>query len=227
VDLPHFTRPAERVLIPALKSRGIAVASYERVASEASIQNAVLRFRQSGVTHVMFLQESGIPVLLFMRQAEAQGFRPKYLLSSADSPGYLLEGNVADAQMRGVSGIGWSPPADVDASQLPKSARESTCLELVQKAGEPATHRQQFLTAEFMCDLVWSFETIALQAGPQLSSVSFGAAFRSIGTGYRPLTALQTRWSADSVYGVSAFRPIGYDTGCRCMRYDGPLEPMP
>ncbi|MDQ2650562.1 MAG: ABC transporter substrate-binding protein [Actinomycetota bacterium] len=227
IDLPHFTRPVERSLIPALERRGVEVASYERVASEASIQNAVLRFRQAGVTHVMFMQESAIPVLLFLRQAEAQAFRPRYLLSSNDSPGYLLEGNVADAQLRNISGIGWNPTSDVDASQHPTSPLEARCLDLITRGGEPSPTRQSNLSATLMCELVWSFEAIAGRAGPQLSSRSFGAAFAGIGTAYQPVTVFQTNWTAEDPYGVSAYRPLAYVAACSCLRYVGGQEPFP
>jgi hypothetical protein len=224
-ELP-FTRVAEEVVMPALEARGYEVAAYERVITEASIQNAVLRFRQSGATHVLFVQASGVADLLFMRQAEAQKYRPTYLLTSYDVPGYLLEGNVAPEQIAGIQGIGWEPLADVAPAREPLFANETRCFKILTQGGEPQSQRQDFLTSEFMCDLVWSFEAIVRAAGPELSTVSFQAGYHSIGTAYEPVTVYRTDFSR-RVDGVSAFRPMGYVDTCSCLQYLGPLEPMP
>jgi ABC-type branched-subunit amino acid transport system substrate-binding protein len=225
-ELP-FTRVADKVVIPELKARGYDVVAYERVISEASIQNAVLRFRQSGATHVVFVQASGVADLLFMRQAEAQKFRPTYLMTSYDVPGYLLEGNVPQPQVEGIQGIGWEPIADVQPDREPLRPQEVRCFDLLTKGGEPQSKRQDFLTAEFMCDLVFSFQAITEAAGPQLSTVSFRSGFHAVGTSYEPVTSLSVDLSRGRVDGVSTFRPTGYSADCSCLRYLGPEEPMP
>ena len=226
LDTAPFPRVADTVVVPALKARGYEVAAVERVSSEASIQNAVLRFRQSGVTHVLFVQASGVADLLFMRQAEAQKFRPTYLLTSYDVPGYLLEGNVAPAQTAGIQGIGWEPLADVAPDREPLAAQEARCFDVLTKGGEPQSKRQDFLTAQFMCDLVWTFEAIAGAAGPQLSTITFRSGYHSIGTRYASATVLRTDFSK-RVDGVAGFRPMGYVASCECLRYLGPLEVLP
>jgi ABC-type branched-subunit amino acid transport system substrate-binding protein len=227
LDEPPFPRVAEQVVIPGLKARGYQVAAYERVSTEAAIQNAVLRFRQSGATHVIFVQASGIADLLFFRQAEAQKYRPTYLMSSYDVPGYLLEGNVAPEQIAGIQGIGWSALADVQPSREPLSAQESRCFQLLTKGGEAQSQRQDYLTAEFMCDLVWSFEAIARAAGPQLSTVTFRSGFHAVGSTYKPVVPKDVDLSGNRVDGVSTFRPFGYTASCKCLQYQGPSERLP
>jgi ABC-type branched-subunit amino acid transport system substrate-binding protein len=226
LDQPVFTRTAEQIVIPALEARGYAVAAYERVATEASIQNAVLRFRQAGVTHVIFVQASGIADLLFMRQAEAQQFRPRYIVNSYDVIGYIGEGNVADAQVAGVMGIGWQFLADVDASQFPETPAETRCLDILERGGEPSTSRQSNLTATFMCDLVWSFEAIANAAGPQLSSASFRAGYFSLGRSYPTVSTAAVDFSS-RIDGVAGYRVVAYDTGCGCLRYQSEVRSFP
>lgn len=225
LDEPSFTDTVEDAVKPALEARKIAY-SYERVATEASLQNAVLRFQRSGVTHVFFEQMSGIVVLLFMRQAESQSYRPKYLLTSYDDPGYLIERNVAKAQLENVSGIGWAPLFDVDASTVPSNDLEKRCLSVIAKGGERAEDRQSFLTLTLMCELVWSFEAIAGAAGKQLSTVSFRTAYTQVGKTYRAVTALATDFSK-RIDGVSGFRPFEYVASCGCLNYSGPLEQLP
>lgn len=227
IDIPQFTDTVEEVIKPLLKARGITLAAYERVSSEASIQNAVLRFRQAGVTHVIFEQASAIPVLLFMRQAESQTFRPKYLLSSLDDPGYLLEGNVADEQLAGISGIGWGPVFDVKPAHYPTTDLERRCLSVVARSGqEVAKDRSTFLALTPVCDMVWSFEAIAREAGPQLSTVSFREAYTRMGTKYKPVSTFATDWSK-RVDGASMFRTLSYVASCKCIQYTGPLEVLP
>lgn len=227
LDSLPFTRVAEQVVIPALEQRGYVVASYERIKTEASVQNAVLRFRQSGATHVLFVQSSGVADLLFMRQAEAQKYRPTYLMSSYDVPGYLLEGNVAPEQIAGVQGIGWAALADVAPDREPLSPQEQRCFKILTEGGEPQSKRQDFLTAEFMCDLVWSFEAILRSAGPDLSTVTFRSGFKAVGTSYKPVTSRDVDLGRGRVDGVSSFRPLGYVASCKCLQYLGPSEPLP
>lgn len=226
IDIPQFTDTVEEVIKPLLKARGVTLAAYERVSSEASIQNAVLRFRQAGVTHVIFEQASAIPVLLFMRQAESQTFRPKYLLTSLDDPGYLLEGNVADEQLQGISGIGWGPVFDVKPAHYPTTDLERRCLSVVAKGGEVAKDRSTFLALTPVCDMVWAFEAIVREAGQQLSTVSFRDAYTRLGTRYKPVSTFVTDWSK-RVDGSAVFRTLAYVPSCKCIQYTGPQEVLP
>lgn len=226
LDKLPYTRVAEQVVMPALKSRGYQVAAYERIATEASIQNAVLRFRQSGATHVLFVQESGVGDLLFLRQAEAQKYRPTYLMNSYDAMGYLLEGNVANEQIQGVQGIGWAPITDVKPDKSPLTPQERRCFDVFTKAGEAQSKRQDYLTAEFMCDLVESFAAIVRSAGPQLSTVTFRSGYHAAGSSYPPIVPFSVDWSKRAD-GVSSFRPVGYVQSCGCLEYLGPPEPLP
>lgn len=42
------------------------------------MQNAVLRFKAAGVTHVLALDETGFIGIAFLTAAESNGYRPRY-----------------------------------------------------------------------------------------------------------------------------------------------------
>ena len=144
-----------------------------------------------------------------------------------DDPGYLIERNVAEAQLRNVSGIGWAPLFDVDASTVPSNDLEKRCISVVAKGGgEQAQDRQSYLTLTLMCDLVWVFEAIADAAGKNLSTVSFRAAYTQVGKSYRSVTALSTDFSR-RIDGISGYRPFAYVSSCGCLNYTAPVETLP
>ena len=100
---------------PALAAHGLKVLEEAAVrepesaaragdtAAEAS--SVALRFRQRGITHVLFVPSGGAIPLLFLAAAESQGFRPKYGFSSLDAP-YFVRDSVPREQLNGAVGVG-------------------------------------------------------------------------------------------------------------------------
>lgn len=113
---------SDGVFKPALKRHGLAVAAEFGVRepdsaaqasdSAASASSGVLRFRQQGITHVLFVPSGGAIPLLYLAAAESQGYRPKYGFTSLDAP-YFIRDSVPRSQLAGAAGAGWGPTVDL------------------------------------------------------------------------------------------------------------------
>lgn len=113
-DAPVYARVVAR-LRTEMQRKGHAFASDVTVATppsvadfgamSAAIGNAILKFRQAGVDHVMFAASAELP-FFFMAQAESQQSRPRYGLSSNDGPDTQINIGAPDAQLRGALAVG-------------------------------------------------------------------------------------------------------------------------
>ncbi|HYZ92441.1 MAG TPA: hypothetical protein VFA34_08605, partial [Actinomycetota bacterium] len=100
-------RVVEEVVKPELAARKITFGGEAVLTKPEDISAGVLRFRSNGVTHVLIIDDSGLVAFAWMQQAESQGYRPRYGLTSADAPSAFLINNVPHAQLRGSIGVGW------------------------------------------------------------------------------------------------------------------------
>ncbi len=93
----------------------------------------VLRFKADGITHVLFCD---LGLFVFAQQAESQRYRPRYGVSTFNTPVLFLQGLVANAQLAGSVGVGWAPdPGRGPAARVDRaSARDE---------GLPAARRPQ------------------------------------------------------------------------------------
>ncbi|WP_169732947.1 ABC transporter substrate-binding protein [Haloechinothrix halophila] len=101
--------------------------------ASSSMNEAVLRFKSASVTHVVSHFNS---LAFFATAAEQQNYRPRYSISSDNTPN-VLQDIVPDAQLRGSVGIGYAPEFDVDAAQDPGkfSNANSKCRRIMKNAG--------------------------------------------------------------------------------------------
>jgi hypothetical protein len=220
VGLLYPNRQPQQRIFAALKSRlaakGIQVVKdFQYDASSldresADMSNAVLQFRDAGVTHVL---SSEADVLLFMTAADGQHYRPRYGLNSYHAAAVQLQGTVPASQLVGSMGVGWLPITDVDAAHNPGSVGpgEKRCREIMSKAGQDISSAAPAVVAFALCDgvhMVAQGMSVSGSPTPQglrdgLSSV--GATFQS---------ALTWRCALANRYDLpGAVRDFRYDNG--------------
>jgi ABC-type branched-subunit amino acid transport system substrate-binding protein len=226
IEEPGYLRTADGVVKPLLAKLGFPVEEVRINVADTSqrqtqMQQAVLRFKQKNVTHVMFLP--GFDAFYFYQSAENQQYRPRYAVDSNSFPS-LME-TAAPAQAKGAVGIGWTPSFDVsqsDQSRYPPSAQEKRCYALMQEGGEDARNRSS--RAGNFCDMVWLFEAAANKAGRNLAAGSLAAGLDAVRSwdflGFPTDFAKQT---PDSSY---SYRRLAFDdVQCKCFMYrSGPLS---
>ena len=231
-DAPVFQRISDGVLKPRMRSKGlefeeeIAISSPESVAGFSSassqISNAILRLRDSGVTHVMFLENAGILPFLFMPAAESQGYRPRYGLSSNDIPA-TQEGQVPPEQLVGSVGVGWLPGSDVGNDNYPPgNAVHDMCLAI----GRKADVSESGFYLQPPCDTLLFLRTV-LDRATDLTTEGIRAAVEQLGTSYGSPVTFATAFGPGRYDGATRYRILFFDTGCSCYKFTGSQRPVP
>jgi hypothetical protein len=182
--------------------------------------NAVLGFRAAGVDRVF---PAGYSPLYFMTAAESQGYRPAYAMVSAQAPGGLLESLAPANQLKNAAGIGWQPYLDIGKGTKPGpvSARETLCLQLMQKAVQAATSSLVKGFQVQVCDLLFYLKALT-DLRPDLPKDLLTSARKALGARYvSPAT-----YRVDVTHrtaGMAGYRPLTYKDDCQCFQYVGPL----
>lgn len=234
-DYPTFQRAVDGVLVPALKKVTtvgpiVRINPYDSGQANSAISSAVLQFRQAGVTHVAFLQSTGAPPLLFIQQANSQGYYPRYGFTSQDVMPLLHEAGlvpVPDKVFNGAKGVGWWPSADVTYGQNDYASRPAAkaCLATLAKGGKaPSSGLQQTLSF-FHCDVV-NLLRASLDAADGISPAAFLSGLDRLGNTFAAAGTLQSRPSVNRRDGVTAVRGFAWSAGCRCFVHDGPERPI-
>jgi hypothetical protein len=234
-DAPVFERLAKTVLKPALAARKVTLTEEIAISSPASLAEfggaasemgaAILRLRAAGVNRVIFLENAGIMPFFWLPAAEAQGYHPRYGLSSNDIPTTLSSQNPA-AQLKGAQLVGWTPSNDVyprDRTKTEVFRRCDRIMELgrVNRAGPIYT----FFTDAF-CDSVFFLQA----AVPKMTAgtpEALARATEQLGTSYASPVTFTTRFGPGRYDGAGAVRMGAFVESCTCFRYTSEETPVP
>ena len=230
-DDGRFRRALADELKPGLASVGQEVAEerFIRYAarnvsavgeSGAQIANAVLRFNQQNVNHVLFLDQNALLAFLFMRQAENQGYRPQYGLTSL-SGGQALTGLVPPEQLATAHAVGWLPLFDQLARDVRAWPAYKRCMKIYDEAGITFGDDNAKALGVLACDNMAIFVE-SLQAAPSpLSPASIAVGAERLGTSYQSPFVGRTTFGRGRHYGVTRWRPYTFDADCTCYRTAG------
>ena len=230
-DHPEFAA-AEKLLEKELADRGITVAARQAITyvdaeskvpqavSEAN--NAVLKFRSAGVTHVLAVEENAWLTGGFGIAASSQSYYPRYGYTSQEPLGNIAS-NVPAAELKGALFLGWDPVSDVpDLSQLTPAGK--ACLRFFrQQPQDTPNERGALMTACESIDFLKAAITAAGRADGAPSLVA-GASRLS---GYASAYTFQVGLSTTRRDGVVAYRPGKWDDACGCFTYTGPQRDVP
>jgi len=198
-------------------------------AAAAAMQGAILKWRGAGVDRVMFVTtyESTL-LVLFSAQAESQGFRPGYVLTSlSGAPSVASGGSFPQGQKAGLRGAGTLPGYDVD-SPPPPSPAEKRCLALAHAGGVEMTTAFDRGTLYQHCASLFLLEAGLSAAGPGATNAQIRAALSGLGTSLL-LPALvegRTQLDAHRSDAPAYAREFGWQAACSCIRYLAPPARM-
>lgn len=232
-DGPVFQRVADGAFKPALARHGVKITD-EAVLSTpggvsdfggmaAEINNAILRFRTSGVTHVVFIENAGILPFFWMPQAESSGFHPRYGIPSNSIPA-TIAGQAPAAQLKNAVIVGWTPPNDVPAQFHPGgNPAWARCNAIMTKAG---TSGAAGFYTQSTCDAFFFLKAVA-DTAPSLDAAGFRAAVERLGSGFNSPFTFATRFGPGRHDGAAQWRTGLFFDDCACFRYTGPLQAAP
>jgi hypothetical protein len=232
-DTDATKRISDQVIKPALAAHGLKLTdeaastpndSVSGIGEPASqIASAVLKFRTDFVDRVMFLGGTSSGAFFFMPQAESQGYRPRYFLTSWDMP-YFLSANVPKAQFNGAVAIGWETGVDVDAAhEPPPNPAKAQCLDLMHRAGQTITDPdvEAFMTG--YCD-AFQLLRAALAGANTVTPQALAAGVDRLGASFQPAQTFSVRFGPGRQAGVSSYRDLLFDGGCGCFVYGGSVD---
>ena len=176
----------------------------------ASIANAVVKFKNAHVTHVLILPSDGVNALLYQQVSEDQGYHAHQGLTSFDAP-YLAAENAK--QMPGAMVPGFSPLLDVETRDYPKDLpAQKLCMALARKGG--STTPDDMLP---FCDGLF-FLQAALAHTTTLSADALQAGVNAIGTSWTPTMTFRAKLGPRHD-GPAAIRMATWQSSCSCFRY--------
>jgi hypothetical protein len=236
-DDPDYITGFKGSWLPALARQGISgdkvlvqyatpPQSYNGLSdSAASVSNAILKFRQAGIDHVIIADgpagifgNTGL-TLLFIKDASSQKYLPRYGMNSSNSPQGGIDAGLWTAQdVPGSVAVEWQGhPAD------PKSAVTAHCLDLMRKAGVTMDNINAEEAAAIACDQMY-FLRAALLHGP--GAITVPAALRGVdqlASSYASPLTFGTFFGPGRRDGVSKARLSILHDDCGCYRWQGGL----
>ena len=231
---PEWERPLTTILLPALRAAGHPVsdqdifrAHYASTTTEAGplagdMQSAALRFRQDGVTHVIFLDASALMNLFFSQNAANQHYYPRYGVNSATGMQALVDGGDIDAkQLKGALGIGWLPGLDLPPSASGRYATAGArhCASVLSKAGFTFTDTNSKTIAYGACDQLYFIAAAINGAGPTVNLTNAQAAIDRLGSSFVPANLPAAYFSSTQHDAVANVYDLAWDDGCGCAKY--------
>lgn len=174
---------------------------------------AVLRFRQSGVTHVI---PSLTEILQFGPHAESQNYRPRYALASHGLLN-VIKGIVPQRQFVGSIGTGWRPTTDVDNAQDPSNSPAfRQCKKTAEDAGHNMSKRAALMLVVRTCDGLTFLQTAIKKGGLSATGFLRGAAVLNR---LPSANIFRMSFSGSRPDGLAAFRDIKFEGDCTCFKY--------
>jgi hypothetical protein len=243
-DQSDFRWSITHAALPALAAAGIQnpPVAYVTVpqtesdisASSADISNAILKFRQVGVDHVLLfdgtagVNSGGTMAILWMNAANGQAWYPTYGLNStsglttgaADEPARELQNSLA---------IGWNPSLDLssgDFSAQPMTANGKLCLQIMSSAGQAPSSQNAEGVALSICDHFFFLKFALDKVSGPLNQATALAAINSVGTSYPIISNFENNFTPNQHDGPYFVRNAAFVNSCSCFKYtSNPYNP--
>jgi hypothetical protein len=195
--------------------------------TNADVSGYVLRFQADGITHVLFCD---LGLFVFAEQAETQHYRPRYGVSTFNTPVLFLQGIVPDAQLAGAVGVGFIPSLDVDDAHDPGPAAmpaAAQCRAVAAKHGVSYSAGRRFARAVLYdtCDII-NVIASAAQTAQALDGPALRAGIGVVGSRLRSATSFVSGLSTTVHAMPAATRDLAFVDACTCFQYRGPVLPM-
>lgn len=221
---PEFAH-TDQIMTKDLQADGYKIADHIWYSAELdtqsqNVQNAIVKFRSEGITHVMGTGANG----LFMYESVGQNYFPRYA---------YMTGSVSDTDsdsqkgMAGSMGEGVFPIADIDPSQNPPSvgALQTRCEQVATQAGVSWQSNQTFHADSLeVCDAVWDL-VAAIEKSRTLTPAGLAAGFNGLGAINSPVN-FQESWSSARHASAGIMEDFQFFTSCSCFRYTGVKTPF-
>lgn len=184
----------------------------------ASLEQAVLNFKNAGVTDVLMLEitDGGV----FTQIAQQQNFKPQYLFAEDDTATNVSTGATAPnpANYNDAVDVLGSAYGEQSTPGYAPSGGTQKCDAMYKAAGKPAVYAQTTGFPGVICDYLW-FAQALLSHATTFQASAFPHDMRAMGTVAFSYPFAPTNFAAapaDSTYGVDFWRAAIYHASCKC-----------
>ncbi|MDP9181911.1 MAG: hypothetical protein M3P04_03930, partial [Actinomycetota bacterium] len=194
--------------------------------SSAAISNAILKFRQEGVTHAFVMDgPAGLCLgtcmtLVWIRAASSQAYYPKYGMNDLNSPQAGIDsGFWGPNDVKGARAVTVSNYHDQTDAGIAKNPRRIDCLALMKRHGMVPDNVNAQVAMLYACDNIWFLRAVLGTTRTAVNRDRFVALAEKLGTTYRSPMTYRNKLSATRHYGVAGYRRMAMDDGCGCFTY--------
>ena len=184
----------------------------------SDVQQAVLKFKTAGVTHVTTAEFVG-GFWMFTRVAEQQNFRPKYGIADDQIIAISYGSNHPD--YKNIDGAIAITPFRNGEEKTPgyrMSAGTARCSAIHTKRGEPNVYQQKAGVGGTACDELWVLKA-AVEHAPALSQEALGAGFQAAGSAELSYPAGPGTWGGPrNTAWMNYWRTDRFVGSCNCWR---------
>jgi hypothetical protein len=190
----------------------------------ADWQQAVLKFRQAGVTHVYF-GPVGSDFASFTQFAQQQGYKPRYGLVADDliaTTGGAF--NPDPENFEGALNIASSRYGENTTPGLQPTAGTARCDSIFTAKGQPPTWRQKVGYGGVVCNLLSMLDGL-IDNAPKLEGEALLGTLPALGKQDFSFPSGPTdfsRASAGQPHGRTSWRPVRWLKACTCWRIEDP-----
>ena len=231
---PDLQRAYKQAVVPAISRLGLVLADTESLdctagfssagPASAAVQSAVLRFRSRGVDRLLMVSDfEQVTLLLLANEAESQGWRPGFMLSSTAQT-EVMRANIASGQWPQLHGVGWSPGLDIDDPHQPLQSADTHCLDLVKQGGVTVSGWQNTYVATTECAEVLFLGAALRDSNGNAQGRALMTAVNRLGSSFTAPGIVQdkTFFGSGRYDGPAAVAPFAYVAACSCLKYVGP-----
>jgi hypothetical protein len=238
-DDPFYSYGIAHAAVPALAALGLhnvpvsyvaSPGSYgDLAATSASVNSAVLRYRNRGIDHVIIfdggtgIAGGGILTLEWMQQAQSQHYHPKYGLNSA--MGFnALASDLPQQQLQGSTGISWEPILDETADDFAATKQPPAgqlCEQIMTQAGQTASASNARAIQFSICNNLFFLKQILDSIKGPLNQQTIIAAINRVGTHYTSLINFGINLTAARHDAPYLVRNMSFVESCSCYKFSG------
>jgi hypothetical protein len=177
----------------------------------SDMQSAVLQFRSAGVTHILIEESDG--VLFFAPEAENQGYRPRYGLTTLNAAKALSDsGAVPARQFVGSVGVGWAPLVDVGNQKQDISTAAAQCRQVMKDGGQNTSDATAFFYMAVECDAFHLLKQ-GLEQQTAFTPLGLRQGLEALGNRFVAAAVPALAWRRGVYDGVTASRDFSYVNG--------------
>ncbi len=210
---------ADKVVKPGLARIGMKLAEEAAIKkpqsageagdAAAQISSAILRFRNAGVSHVLFSPSGGAIPLIWGATADSQNYFPRHAFTSLDIPPFVTD-NMSAEQLDRALVVGWMSAEDTYMQYAPKTPQLEECKKASGIKDDNGIVR--------FCDGLF-FIKAALDKTPLYDVAGLRKAVEILGTSYKSPWTITTRFGPGRHDGATSYRMLGYQAACTCFKF--------